>query len=198
MLYMAHYAIMKKNNLSGISKTTVDKHTIIRYTEKLPENMHYRSVIQDNRSGDIVCIAPSKSVEFKEDMYDNIMAEAFIEGTMINLFWNEQDWQIATRSCVGGNNHFYNDAPTFRQMFLEALPDAFNFEALPRVSENNLPFVYSFVLQHVDNRIVAPVIENKVYLVELFEKNPQLLEINKNSDPYEGHKLSFKKDSILK
>lgn len=169
MLYMAHYAIMKNNNLASISKTKGDKHTILRYTEKLPENMHYRSVIQDNRSGDIVCVAPSKSVELTEDMHDNIIAEEFIDGTMINLFWDELDWQIATRSCVGGNNRFYNDASTFRQMFLEALPDAFNFDELPRLSENSLPLVYSFVLQHVNNRIVAPVTENKVYLVELFE-----------------------------
>ena len=166
---MPHYAIMKTNALSSIGKTKSDNHTILRYMEKLPENMHYRSVIQDNRSGDIVCVAPSKSVELKEDMYDNIMAEEFIDGTMINLFWDELDWQIATRSCVGGNNRFYNDAPTFRQMFLEALPDAFNFDELPRLSENSLPLVYSFVLQHVNNRIVAPVTENKVYLVELFE-----------------------------
>ena len=34
--------------------------------------------------------------------------------------------------------------------------------------------------------------------VKLFVKNPQLLKINKNSDPYEGHKLSFKKDLIMK
>lgn len=169
MLYMTHYAIMKNNSLSSVSKTQGDKHTIFRYTEKLSENMHYRSVIQENRSGDIVCVAPSKSVELMEDMHNNIMAEEFIDGTMINLFWDELDWQIATRSCVGGNNRFYNDAPTFRHMFLEALPDAFNFDELPRLSENSLPLVYSFVLQHVNNRIVAPVTDNKVYLVELFE-----------------------------
>ena len=35
-------------------------------------------------------------------------------------------------------------------------------------------------------------------LIELFDKKPELLEINKNSDPYEGHKNSFKKDLLLK
>jgi len=170
---MVHYAIMKNSHLSAVSNLSItnhDKHNIIRYNKKLPENMHYRSVIQDISSGNIVCIAPSKSVEFHEDMYNNIMAEEFIDGTMINLFWDEVDWQIATRSCVGGYNRFY-DGKTFRCMFLEALPDESNLDNLPKTSENNLPLVYSFVLQHVDNRIVAPIQDNKVYLVELFEIN---------------------------
>jgi len=166
---MVHYAIMKNNNLCDISTTRQGNHNIIRYTKKLPENMHYRSVIQDHSSGDIVCVAPSKSVEFQDDMYTNILAEEFIDGTMINLFWDKLDWQIATRSCVGGNNRFYNDAPTFRHMFLEALPNEFNLDELPKLGENNLPLVYSFVLQHWNNRLVAPILENRVYLVELFE-----------------------------
>jgi hypothetical protein len=163
---------MKNNNLSNISVILQGKHIITRYSKKTPENMHYRSVIQDGSSRDIVCVAPSKSVEFHDDMYNNnIVAEEFIDGTMINLFWDTHDWQIATRSCVGGKNRFYNDVPTFRHMFLESLADEFNLDELPRLSDNNLPLVYSFVLQHMANRIVTPIVHNKVYLVELFEIN---------------------------
>ena len=166
---MGHYAIMKSPGDHNISTVVQGKHSIIRYIKKLPEHMHYRSVVRDNKSGNIVCVAPSKSVEFQDDMYHNILAEEFIDGTMINLFWGGEDWEIATRSCVGGKNKFYKDVPTFRHMFLSALPTELDLDELPRLSENNRALVYSFVLQHKDNRIVSPITENRVYLVEIFE-----------------------------
>ncbi|EPA05331.1 hypothetical protein BG20_I0159 [Candidatus Nitrosarchaeum limnium BG20] len=36
------------------------------------------------------------------------------------------------------------------------------------------------------------------HIVELFNRKPELININKNSDPYEGHKKSIKQDSVIK
>jgi len=32
--------------------------------------------------------------------------EEYVEGTMIQLFWTGENWELATRSSVGGNVSF--------------------------------------------------------------------------------------------
>ena len=54
---------------------------------------------------------------------------------------------------------------------------------------------------HLVQKVVSKIKERPIlmeHLVKLFKEKPELLEINKNSDPYEGHKLSFKKDHLTK
>ena len=134
-----------------------------------------RSVIINNNNK-IVGFAPPKSISCEEfiSLYsensNRIVAEEFVEGTMINVFWDESiglngGWEIATRNTVGATSSFYkgSSSKTFRDMFLEA------------VKENNLvienlnkSYCYSFVLQHPENRIVVPFNKPQLYLVALY------------------------------
>ena len=108
----------------------------------------FRSLIFKN--GKLVVFSPPKSVTpemFNEKvlaMKDkeakvNISAEEFIEGTMINLFFDknnnenkeegevseeEGEWEISTRSTVGAKMSFFrdgNESKTFRSMFLDGM-----------------------------------------------------------------------------
>ena len=128
----------------------------------------FRSLVVKN--GQMLVFAPPKSMTFKSFTEkfrhdDDLVAENYIEGTMINLFfdpnmdangkiktcetadmvtdednpsWSSSEdgqWEIATRSTIGGNTSFYQDenAPTFRKMFLEACIESnFEFDNLPR------------------------------------------------------------------
>ena len=131
----------------------------------------FRSVIvNDSR---IVSFSPPKSISeeyFKDWMTvekDKYIAQPYIEGTMINLFWspNINDWEITTRSNIGANCHYnMDDTTTFRTMFLEAMVhsdvDFDNF---------NKDYIYSFVLQHPNNKRVVPVSSPWVYLVNIYE-----------------------------
>jgi hypothetical protein len=145
-----------------------------------------RSIIV-NSENNVVGFSPPKSLQ--ADVFlklypvkkDDIVAEEFIEGTMINVFFDETigltgGWEISTRNIVGATCGFFNNATntdtntnsnaqkkTFRTMFLEA------------AKENNIFFEnlnknlsYSFVLQHPDNRIVIPVKKSKLYLVAIY------------------------------
>ena len=135
-----------------------------------------RSIIVNNRNK-VVSFAPPKSMPCDEfiQKYDEttykIVAEEFIEGTMINVFWDETnglsgDWEISTRNTVGATSSFYKGSgktKTFREMFFEA------------AKENNLElnfletnYCYSFVLQHPDNRIVVPFNKPLLYLVAVY------------------------------
>lgn len=129
----------------------------------------YRSIITDSKK--LLCYSPSKSIA--EDKFINTYNfedctfEEFIEGTMINCFYNKSidTWYLATRSNIGANNRFYADqGSTFGEMFLEAMSTVdLSFQDL------NKDYCYSFVLQHPNNRIVVPFKQQRVVLVGVYE-----------------------------
>ena len=151
-----------------------------------------RSVIA-NSQNKVVCFAPPKS--FKADKFlemyslpnEDIVAQEFVEGTMINVFYDPSigiagSWEIATKNIIGATCGFFThktalsqqqqqqqqeqqrqEKKTFRTMFLEA------------AKENNLilenlnpKLCYSFVLQHPNNRIVIPLKTPQLYLVAVY------------------------------
>lgn len=128
-------------------------------------------------SGDrIVSFAPPKSISAETFMTkyptktDTIIAQEFIEGTMINVFFDPTSgetgcWQVATRNTVGGEVSFYKfSKKTFNEMFVEAcLVNNINIQTL------NPKFCYSFVLQHPENRIVVPFKKPQLFLVAVYE-----------------------------
>ena len=103
---------------------------------------------------------------------DKIIAHEFIEGTMINLFYDHNYgatgcWQISTRNTVGAEVSFYKwSKKTFNQMFLEAC--MYNNFIIQTLNPN---YCYSFVLQHPENRIVVPFKHPQLFLVAVYEIN---------------------------
>lgn len=151
-------------NKSMLSKDLISSHGV------------FRSVII-NSLNNVVCFSPPKSLpadKFMEmypildnDLKKKIIAEQFVEGTMINVFFDPacSSWQIATRSTVGGNMTFFKgpNAKTFNEMFQDAcIENKLNIHTL------NPMFCYSFVLQHPSNRIVVPFTKPQLYLVEVY------------------------------
>jgi hypothetical protein len=157
------------------------KYKIIRYDKNFlnfdntPTYGLCRSVIV-NSENRVVCFSPSKSInsDIFIKKYDSnnksIVAEEFVEGTMINVFWDNTigltgGWEIATRNTVGAKTCFYKNKnnKTFRDMFLEAAGYiGLNIELL------NKNLSYSFVLQHPENRIVVPFSYPVLYLVAVY------------------------------
>lgn len=175
-----------------------NEYTIIKYhKEKLKEiengdydNFNYLSkfrslVVRNNK---LLVFSPEKSLNFdtfskKYENIDECWMEDFIDGTMINVFYDNinNTWEIATRSTVGGNIVFFNDIKnysffecdnqfqhynniTFRSMFFETC-GANNFD----LNSLDINYCYSFVMQHPFNRIVTPVQTPLIYLVKVYE-----------------------------
>mgnify|MGYP001429488253 CR=1 FL=1 len=177
------FSDFSNNNVKIIAKkyTYCDNtYTIVKYNKSLLDKEDYstlgvaRSIIINN--GKIICFSPPKSLEyntFKEsNSSDECFAEDFIDGTMINLFFDDSknEWEVATRSTVGANTQFFvnseDDKRSFRDMFFEACQlSKIDFNLL----DNN--FCYSFVLQHPNNRIVTPIDFPKVYLIRAYNIN---------------------------
>jgi hypothetical protein len=134
-----------------------------------------RSVIM-NSQNKVLCFSPPKSIsaELFFNLYpnktDSIIAEEFVEGTMINVFFDKNigvngSWQIATRNTVGADVSYYKNinSKTFETMFFEACHESNVFIQLL-----NPFFCYSFVLQHPNNRIVVPFKSPQLYLVDIY------------------------------
>jgi hypothetical protein len=163
------------------SKDDPTNYSIVRYNKEMLSSdlvSTYgllRSVIMINSDksphSNIVSFAPPKSLSGSDFMTlypsktSTIIAEDFIEGTMINVFYNmhTSSWQIATRNTVGAEVSFYNGSKPFKQMFTEACAhNKFDIRNL------NPLFSYSFVLQHPENRIVIPFKHPQLYLVAVY------------------------------
>ena len=157
------------------------KYQVIRYNkntlcyDNIPTYGIYRSVII-NSDNHVVCFSPPKSVNADSFIKtyntknESLVAEEFVEGTMINVFWDSKiglsgGWEISTRNTVGAESSFYKspNSKTFRTMFLEAATN--NNLDLDSLNKN---FCYSFVLQHPENRIVVPFKSPQLYLISMY------------------------------
>jgi hypothetical protein len=172
----------KYYNLYTYFTKSNEQYDIIRYNKEFMSCDLYstygllRSVIVSNNH--IVSYSPPKSIDPESFILkypfnnDNIIAEDFIEGTMINVFYDHsvKSWQIATRNTIGGHVSFYKVSEnkvtekTFNIMFMEACYyNKFNINIL------NQDYCYSFVLQHPCNRIVIPFKHPQLFLVEVYQ-----------------------------
>lgn len=159
-----------KNLIPKIYEVNGSIYYIIQYDKQHLNNTtkKWRSVIFDNNFN-LLCYSPPKSENLQSFIESNkeFIYQYFIEGTMINLFYdkNINKWECATRSTIGANVKFYqNSKKTFREMFFETFIESkINYDDL------NKNFCYSFILQHEENRIVAPIKKNRIYLCECYE-----------------------------
>jgi hypothetical protein len=166
------------------------KYSIIKYNKEFlrPDLINtygfLRSVIVSGQK--VLSFAPPKSLSVEKFMLqyptqyptqypkqnEHIIVEEFVEGTMINVFFDPDyeengSWQIATRNTVGADVSFYKHSNmTFNQMFMEAcISNKLDVQCL------NPLYCYSFVLQHPSNRIVVPFKNPQLFLVAVYEIN---------------------------
>ena len=77
---------------------------------------------------------------------------------------------------INENKNSFNNNNTFRYMFLQACNKVgLDFDLL------NKKFSYSFVLQHPDNRIVVPFNEMKLYLINIYSFNNDIINLCNNA-----------------
>jgi hypothetical protein len=173
--------ILKLNKIECRTSNNA-RYSVIRYEKDIlvydliPTYGLCRSIIV-NSQNKVVSFAPPKSIQ--SDIFiqnygetsDGVTAEEFVEGTMINVFWDQTiglngGWEIATRNTPGATSRFFKSSSskkTFRDMFLEATEQHnLNFNML------NPYYCYSFVLQHPENRIVVPFKKPQLYVVAIY------------------------------
>ena len=155
---------------NGVSKKRFNHLFLLKYNKKKDkESSKLRSVILDC-SNNVIAYSPPKSIEINDFInkhsYENVVVEKYVEGTMINMFWDVilNKWEIATRSVIGGKNRFYKNQKYFLGMFDDIIKNR-------NIDLGKLPkeYSYSFVIQHPDNMIVSSIKEYNLYLIDVYK-----------------------------
>ena len=125
----------------------------------VPHVEYFRSVVWNVLSNRPVFAAPSRGRRFADAIdtignalpADEYVVEDFADGVMINMFFDGLVWRVATRTQLNATGSFYGSTP-FGELFWMAFKNCgINIGDLP-------PYVgFSWVLQHPDERIVAPI-----------------------------------------
>lgn len=145
------------------------------------ENSKYRSIVLSHPENKLLCFSCPKSITYDifiekyPDITNDIIVNDIIEGTMINVFYDDRinSWNISTKSAIGGNywyfrNQYYNtekSQKTFYDMFLESL----SCDNINNLNFLNKDYCYNFVLQHPDNHIVLNILKPTSYLISIYE-----------------------------
>ena len=175
------YKKVSVTNGDGANNDNKSLYYLVNYDKKIMKKriescvqydyiQYLRSVVL-NENRKIVCFSPPmcepKHVEL--DISKVRFAEEFVEGTMVNLFYNSsndvQRWEFSTKNVVSPLEKKEGTGKCFRKMFLEACVASklnLSFDDLPK------EYSYSFVMQHPDNVIVAPVERAALYIVAVY------------------------------
>lgn len=164
--------------------------------ENTPWIKYCRGAIVDLKENRVVCVPPMKS---SNDTNDNAMIESYdenniyqplMDGTMINMFYYNNEWMMSTRSNIGATNSWEGKI-SFRDMFIEINGSEW-FEQLDKTH------CYSFVVQHNKNRIVTPVIINQIFMVESYNTTENNIVMNHTLPEIDGiiNIISINKESL--
>lgn len=175
--YILSYDELNSDNVSRTLDST-NTYTIYKYNQSVSAPFYkYRSII--GMGSNIVCFSPPKSMSYSEfcDTHSakEIVSEEFVEGTMVNVFWDGSDWKKATKSKMDAVCFFFDTNGIFNRLFEETLKSV-NLD----LNTLNKSYCYSFVMQHPENRLVTAFTEIKLYLISAYYIESSLVNTNVN------------------
>ena len=155
----------------GITVKTINKYNIalLKYNYDYTNfdkdwKKYCRGCIIDLLTNKLICIPPMKAFDINESTLNEtpIVVQNLIDGTMINLFYHQNEWIISTRSSIGGYNKW--NQTNFKVLFEESSQGLLNYNELDK------GISYSFVLLNKKNRNVSAVKTNTILLVDAFDR----------------------------
>tara|TARA_Y100000385_G_scaffold281767_1_gene335116 strand:+ start:2100 stop:3332 length:1233 start_codon:yes stop_codon:yes gene_type:complete len=120
-----------------------------------------RSIIIDKNNYEIKMLGLIGSIKFEEFIknvsWNDLVVEESIDGTLINLYYNNNEWNVSTKKTLNGEC-YWNTKRSFKELFLETINKLnLNFNIL------NNKNCYSFVLCHPEARNVTLYDHPKLY-----------------------------------
>lgn len=155
---------IKNQNLKIVKKKNL---ILIKYNYGDNINENWKKyckgcVLDKNNNYKIVCLPPIKSDLYdKEHEYtDGFIVQKLIDGTMVNMFYYDDKWNLSTRSDIGGKNRWNKN--TIEYLFKQCCDYKLLTESL------NKKFCYCFVMEHKSIRNILPVEKNIITLVDKY------------------------------
>ncbi len=123
---------------------------------------YLRGLIYNYEEKRILVLPPVKAYEVANYMDEDFQFTELFDGTMINVFYNNDKWKLSSRSTIGCNNRWLMNK-TYKELFEET--QNINYESL------NKDYSYSFVLRNKNNRNISFIEENEIILVKIYDTN---------------------------
>lgn len=112
-------------------------------------------IIIDKNTMDILCYTFDKcnnSLEIPNDFdFDNLYIENAIEGTIVKLYYTNENWLLSTKKCIDSSKASWISTKNFHQMFTECI----NTTSIIIEDKLNKDYCYSFIIIHPENSIVV-------------------------------------------
>jgi len=119
-----------------------------------------RGVVYNYEDKKILVLPPSKSYEISDtQLVGDIFTELY-DGTMINVFYNNDKWNLSSRSTIGCNNRWLSKS-TYKDLFEKTCQIDYN--------SLNKEYSYSFVLRNKLNRNISWIENDEVILVKVYD-----------------------------
>lgn len=148
----------------NITVKEFDNLVIFKYKNKYDTEIvrNCRGLILDKNTKKIICqsnIGTSSFEDFiKNVSIENCVIEENLEGTLINVYYYNNRWNVSTKFCIHAENSKFRGNKSFRQYF----------DKLCTVDLNTLDvnFTYSFLLQIPENKLVSKIEKRSLYHIE--------------------------------
>ena len=126
---------------------------------KEPWHRYLRGLVYNYEEKKICVLPPIKACEIN-DMKEGETYTELYDGTMINVFYNNDKWNLSSRSTIGCNNRWILNK-TYKDLFEETCN--IDYTTL------NKNYSYSFVLRNKQNRNISLIDDDEIILVKIYD-----------------------------
>ena len=158
-----------KNDPYHFNIKTTDRLYLINSTDKSDSKWSsVTGIILEKDTNKVVCygIDTCKDLEDLDkdsDDYTNAVwtAEECYDGTMLKLYYYDNEWQLATTRCINAQTSWWSSPKSFDTLFRESI--LLDYDKL------NTDYCYTFVLQHPLNQLV--ILTDRPYVYHVGTRN---------------------------
>jgi hypothetical protein len=127
-------------------------------------------IILEKETNNIICSCQNKIIQtndYKNILKDfdpkDIQVEYCEDGTVMRLYYYNNEWFIATTRCIDATNSFWISNKNYKDLFYDV------FKADLNTFDTNKTFI--FILVHTENRLVIPHSTNKLIYLSNIDNN---------------------------
>lgn len=126
----------------------------------------------------------SKDTFYSKDLTDNYTVELYFEGSIIKLYYYDNEWRISTSRYIDADRNFWSSKKSFKKLFIEALYYTYNISSYEEyLNTLDTKCTYTLLMQHPENNLInsssVPLIyninrinmENQLIIEERIEKD---------------------------
>ena len=137
---------------------------IFKYNKKYGSKLERscRGLIYNIETKKIVCYSNEGTYDFetfvKKVPFKQCVIEENIEGSLINLYFYNERWNVSTKFCINADESKFRSKKTFRQIF--------DYLFKINMDELDTKYTYSFLIRIPENRLVTNILDYDLYHIE--------------------------------